>query len=669
MLKFKRLLILCSLFITMNLVAQEPVDSSTPLTDSLEKKLTISNVEDSNRINTLLELTSIYLNSDLDKAYTNGMKANELSKKIGYALGEARSLGSLGSITGSQGKNLLADSFLNESDKIFIVLKREDRLARNMLERGNLYFIQGNYWLAGDYYTKAIEGFEKQKDTAKTIIAYQNLVAVLIETKYYERAIEMSEKILPSAEKSTDSIESFYVKQGLMQCYIKTGNLVKAETYIKSLLDFSVTPDYTIAIGILGNVGDFYIAKNNNKQALVYFNKALQRATEAGDQFLIANMLYAVGSLNFETGNKDSALYYYKQAMEVAELSQNLNAKSETTKFLSEYYADNGNEAEAYRYLKQHLQLKDSILGTDVRNHLSYLEAKYESNKKEKQITELELSNAEKELAVAKRNQLLLTGGISAAAIVLLLGMLYRNSNHRKTIAEKEQKLQQEQIKFLERQQQVVSLQSMVNGQETERTRIAKDLHDGLGGLFSTVKMYFSTLEHQQEQLKDNDLFKKSYEMVDTAASEVRRIAHNMMPEVLLKLGLANALKDLCDNMSAGRLLQVSLQINGMEKRLNPSTEIMLYRIVQELLNNIVKHAQASKAIVQFIQDNDRLSVTVEDDGQGFNTADADAPNKAGIETVRSRVNYLNGNMQIDSQKDVGTTVMMDFLVNANPTP
>ena len=665
MLKFTRLLILCSLFITMKAAAQEPADSGTPLTDSLEKKLTNSNVEDTNRINTLLELTSIYLNTDLPKAYTYGMKANELSKKIGYALGEARSLGSLGSITGSQGKNLLADSFLNESDKIFIILKREDRLARNMLERGNLYFIQGNYWLAGDYYTKAIEGFEKQKDTAKTIIAYQNLVAVLIETKYYARAIEMSEKILPSAEKSTDSIESFYVKQALMQCYIKTGNLVKAETYIKPLLDFSVTPDYTIAIGILGNVGDFYIAKNNNKQALVYFNKALQRAREAGDQFLIANMLYAVGSLNFETGNKDSALYYYKQAMRVAELSQNLNAKSETTKFLSEYYADNGNDAEAYRYLTQHLQLKDSILGTDVRNHLSYLEAKYESNKKEKQITELELSNAEKELAVAKRNQLLLTGGISAAAIMLLLGMLYRNSNHRKTIAEKEQKLQQEQIRFLERQQQVVSLQSMVNGQETERTRIAKDLHDGLGGLFSTVKMYFSTLEHQQEQLKDNDLFKKSYEMVDTAASEVRRIAHNMMPEVLLKLGLANALKDLCDNMSAGRLLQVSLQINGMEKRLNPSTEIMLYRIVQELLNNIVKHAQATKAIVQFIQDNDRLSVTVEDDGQGFNTADADAPNKAGIETVRSRVNYLNGNMQIDSQKDVGTTVMMDFLINA----
>jgi signal transduction histidine kinase len=204
----------------------------------------------------------------------------------------------------------------------------------------------------------------------------------------------------------------------------------------------------------------------------------------------------------------------------------------------------------------------------------------------------------------------------------------------------------------------------MVNGQEAERTRIAKDLHDGLGGLFSTVKMYFSTLEHEQQQLKENELFKKSYTMVDNAATEVRRIAHNMMPEVLLKLGLPNALQDLCNNISASRLIQVSLQINGMEKRLNASTEIMLYRIVQELLNNIVKHAQATEAIVQFIQSGNRLSVTVEDNGKGFNTLDTDLQKKAGLENIKSRVDYLNGSISFESTKDLGTTIMMDFLIN-----
>ena len=130
--------------------------------------------------------------------------------------------------------------------------------------------------------------------------------------------------------------------------------------------------------------------------------------------------------------------------------------------------------------------------------------------------------------------------------------------------------------------------------------------------------MYFSTLQHDAPELKENQLFQKSYAIVDTASEEVRRIAHNMMPEVLMKLGLTNALKDLCDNISAGRLLNVSLEVHGMNKRFNITTEIMLFRIVQELLNNIIKHAHASEAIIQFIREESRLSVIVEDNGRGF---------------------------------------------------
>ncbi len=265
---------------------------------------------------------------------------------------------------------------------------------------------------------------------------------------------------------------------------------------------------------------------------------------------------------------------------------------------------------------------------------------------------------------VVRRNRILIVGGIGASGALIILGLFYRNSRQKNLLAEQERKYQQEQIKYLERQQQVVSLQSMINGQEAERTRIAKDLHDGLGGLFSTVKMYFSTLQHDTPMLKENDLFQKSYSIVDTASVEVRRIAHNMMPEVLMKLGLVNAVKDLCDNISAGKLLTVSLEVHGMNKRLNATTEIMLFRIIQELLNNVIKHAQATQAIIQFIRENERLSVIVEDNGLGFNTQESDERNHSGMATIKSRVNYLNGKMSIDSEKNVGTTIMMDFLIN-----
>ena len=123
-----------------------------------------------------------------------------------------------------------------------------------------------------------------------------------------------------------------------------------------------------------------------------------------------------------------------------------------------------------------------------------------------------------------------------------------RYGRAKRLVAEKDVMLKQEHVKFLERQQQVVSLKAMVNGQETERSRIAKDLHDGLGGLFSTIKMYFSTLQHDQPKLKEEAIFVKSYELVHSASEEVRRIAHNMMPEVLIKIGLLQAVQELCNS-------------------------------------------------------------------------------------------------------------------------
>ena len=262
----------------------------------------------------------------------------------------------------------------------------------------------------------------------------------------------------------------------------------------------------------------------------------------------------------------------------------------------------------------------DSATNQETQKNTLSLESKYQHQKKQNKIASLTLANTKSELEIVKRNRLLVGGGILGSVALLVLGLFYKNSRQKQLLTEREKTLQDEQIKFLERQQQIVSLQSMINGQETERTRIAKDLHDGLGGLFSTVKMYFSTLQHDTQELKQNELFQKSYSLVDSASVEIRRIAHNMMPEVLMKLGLVNALKDLCDNISAGRLIKVSLEVHGLNTRLNGNTEIMLYRIIQELLNNIIKHANATEVIIQFIKDDNRLSVVVEDNGQGFNT-------------------------------------------------
>ena len=216
--------------------------------------------------------------------------------------------------------------------------------------------------------------------------------------------------------------------------------------------------------------------------------------------------------------------------------------------------------------------------------------------------------------------------------------------------------LQQQHIRELEKDKQLVAVDSMLKGQEEERSRLAKDLHDGLGGLLSGVKFSLSNMKENLIVTPDNmAVFERSLDMIDTSIKELRRVAHNMMPEMLTKFGLDEALKDYCNTVNATKLLAVKYQSLGMETRLDKATEIIVYRIVQELLNNILKHAAASEVFVQLIRENDRLNIVVEDNGKGFDTAVLENNKGAGWVNIRSRVEYLKGQLDVHSEPGKGT--------------
>jgi two-component system NarL family sensor kinase len=246
--------------------------------------------------------------------------------------------------------------------------------------------------------------------------------------------------------------------------------------------------------------------------------------------------------------------------------------------------------------------------------------------------------------------------------IVAFLG--YRNLRHRQQLAKQQHELQQQHIRELEKDKQLVAVDSMLKGQEEERSRLAKDLHDGLGGLLSGVKFSLSNMKENLIVTPDNmAVFERSLDMIDTSIKELRRIAHNMMPEMLTKFGLDEALKDYCNTVNATKLLTVRYQSLGIENRLEKATEIIVYRIVQELLNNILKHAAASEVFVQLIRENDRLNIVVEDNGRGFDTAMLENNKGAGWVNIRSRVEYLKGQLDVHSEPGKGTLVNIEFNV------
>ena len=204
-------------------------------------------------------------------------------------------------------------------------------------------------------------------------------------------------------------------------------------------------------------------------------------------------------------------------------------------------------------------------------------------------------------------------------------------------------------------------MNAMVTGQEKERNRIAKDLHDGLGSLLATIKYQFESMV-QKVTLNPSQEVKKTGWLIDNACTEVRRIAHNMMPETLVHFRLVPAVEDFLDQIrEAG--LQVHIENMGLEDRLNLDQESMLYRIIQEALQNVLNHAQAEKVILQFSKFHDHIYIVIEDNGIGMDLQSA--KEGLGMANIRSRVDYLGGELKVESTTGVGTTLTLKVPENA----
>lgn len=534
--------------------------------------------------------------------------------------------------------------------------------------RAMLSNYMSDYETAVDALMKAVELIEaSQSRPVRSMLAqtYGNIGHNLMAEKQIQKGVEYEEKALALKGYPNEARYRVLIHLDIFGAYLDLGDRTKAKLHLDSAIEGNKSlNNVAVSSLVANNQGVYYRRVGDLPQALTAFLEAYNLSAGSGNEYLKAEAADNIASLYLTQGDQVLAEKYATEGNAIAQRLSQLKVVASTYETLSDVMSARKDFKKALEYSELYKLYSDSATNEETQKTSVALENRYQHQKRQREIAALTAANVAHELDVVKKNRLLIGGSIISVATIIILLLSYRNSRQRRELAEKEQTLQQEQILFLERQQQVVSLQSMINGQETERSRIARDLHDGLGGLFSTVKMYFSTLQDKNPQLGSDELFQKGYAIIDTASTEVRRIAHNMMPEVLLKLGLVNALKDLCDSITAAKLVTVSLEVHGMTGRLSSTTEIMLFRIIQELLNNIIKHANATEVIIQCVRDHSRLSVIVEDNGRGFSASESQEGSHSGIEAVKNRVSYLKGNMTIDSQKNVGTTVMMDFLID-----
>ncbi|HEY0272826.1 MAG TPA: sensor histidine kinase [Chitinophaga sp.] len=565
-----------------------------------------------------------------------GEEALSLSELSGNRLEAARVQYALGT----------AYLYLDDPEHAITALERSRDIAArdSSLAAKKLYALgSGNlsnaYSMKG-FDTKALElliatlpVFEQTKDTLPYAITLHNIGNMFINRKEYGKAYPYLVKSIALM----DNNASFPDKAGIFLTAAYTMYCQDSLDKMKYFLDKAEQSLQHTATAAEWSVFYTYEAGYYTKQkAFARAQELCRRAIALQAEYPNRNNLYNAYSMlqaNYSAQND------FGHALACADTIYRMAGKDQDTGFLlsslhdlSELSAKTGHIADAYQYLSAYTVLKDSTDAQQTLLKLSEMEMRYQSAQKEQQI--LQLRNHAK-------IQKLLFYGLAALALLMLAFLLYWLRQKRAQTGQ--------QLQSLNQQREIAVTQALLTGEERERSRLARDLHDGLGGMLAGVKMNLSRIAEKAAGTLQDELHETVHQLGDSV-NELRHIARNMMPESLLRSGLQGALRDLCESYMTPQR-RIALNIFNVSEAILPQHQLMIYRLIQEIISNAVKHSGAHRILVQCTQAGQTFFITVEDNGKGFEVNNP-AHEGMGLKNIRNRVNFLKGNIHIDSSAE-----------------
>ncbi|MBX3254318.1 MAG: sensor histidine kinase [Chitinophagaceae bacterium] len=641
--------------------------------DSLLKRLQITSSYD-DRITLLGEISDVYSYSDSAKAVYYALQIKKLAEEKNDKRGMGIAYYRLG---GAYLEINELDKAAEHYIKAEAVLENDtSRLARQILGRtwsnhGMVYQRKGDIDTHLRYLLeKTIPVNESLKDSVNLGKNYYNIGIIFQNIREYHKAVDYFKKSIAMLKKTdwVPELKDNYVKLVESMLYVDIDdsfkdsafNLLKqAAQLIKRYPDAISEIMYLQAMGMANEYFDGNINKADEFYAAA-FDMAEQNNIRTFKTALLLRRYY----IKEKQGSYAEALAISKKIYFGYNEFLTPKDKLLQLKHIMEMEDRLGNSKASLDLHKQYIRMNDSIQANNISLKVQELEKKYEAKEKETQIIKLNQVAQAQQLQIQKNR---LWTYLLGAATLFLVGffvarqIINRNKNK---IAVQEAELLQQRIDKMKQEQHISHFAAVLEGQEQERKRLAIDLHDGLGGSLSGLRLKLSKIIRDEKQQTSDDNrdspLKGIADGLDRSINDLRHIARNMMPESLLKYGLIAAIKDFCKSMETGNAA-ITFQSYGVQENLAQSTQIMIFRIVQELITNAVKHAKANHILAECLQQQNTFLITVEDDGNGFDTTgDFEG---IGLTTLRNRVKFLDGKLDIHSEKEVGTTINIEFEV------
>lgn len=607
--------------------------------------ITFQNLK-SQDFNTFIQHLKVYNLQYLDESAYDRLSVNEKS----YLIFEIKLI-----------KHVKLDTFLfNNVKSSQTNFNKNDILNNIILGDFHLFKPISNDSLSIDFYKKALDFSLKIKDTVLIAESFKKIIQQLSQNrsanelalnyvqKYESYLYDLNEKATYLYYKNITlaSIDNKEKINGLKNG-LKIANKTEND-YLKA--------KYNQMIGVF-----FSYFKKEKDSALVYMQRA-RVLLESKPYQIFKNELFGIygniGQYIEKQGDYKLAKTYYLKANEIKVPKYRYLVKVKLNEVLAENALKRNLKDSAYYYLKQSNIYKDTLNEYNKAKSLIDLDKKYQTAEKEKQIL------------VAEQNNKQIRNFLIASLLFIILGgtigfLILKNSRRKRKLAEQETELETQKNLNLLKEQEITIINAMVDGQEKERKQIAEDLHDNLGSVLATLKMHFENLQINKDKKKINqdELFDKTESLIDEAYLKVRSIAHAKNAGVIANQGLLIAVQMMAEKISSADKIKIEVIDYSLNKRLDNSLEISVFRTIQELITNVIKHAEANNITINISLFDNNLNIIIEDDGKGFDALKIDTTKGMGITSIKTRINHLRGTFEIDSTLEKGTSIIINIPV------
>jgi len=585
------------------------------------------------------KIGDIYENIDFEQAKAYYQKLGNLSEQLDWHKGRILYASGFSLVLMREG---LADSAL-------VILQAGDELAKRLnnelwinemrVGKGTAYFVKQWYETALAYYIEVLPFAEKQFSASSLKSLYDKIAQIYVNISLSEKAIEYGEK---SVALEREDPASLFI---LARAYLNLLQYEKEKEYLEEALRLAALQNNNYLMNLIY----YHLASNATmvfdlERAETYARKTMEMCGQFGAVGCFPAILIS-SKIEQLKGNWVKSEEYVKEALQIAIEFEAYKEQRVCYMILSELSVAQRKYRENIQYWEKFGTAEEAVnIETAIRASEEMF-AKYETEKKQLEI--------ERQQHVIFRQNMQYRF-LAAVAIVLLLGFMVALLLWRWTVQKK--RLSEQQVKQLEQEKQLVATQAVLDGEVQERTRIARDLHDGLGSMLTGSKMNVETLKNDLlHGTLDVTSCNNALKLLNDSSKELRRIAHHLMPDSLARFGLKTAIGDFCNVLP-----NVSFSWYGNDTRLEQKMEAMIYRTLYELVNNSLKHAHASQILVQIIQEPNRIAFTVQDDGCGFDPSAV--LQGTGLQNIRTRVASFGGIMDIVSDNE-GTETNVELRI------